>query len=641
MDIVKSASENQEKEEEITSHDESDCPSDTFEENSNSKWCYMPDSILLNIFQYLTLRELIIAGEVCKSWHRVSYDGFLWKNLFYQTYEIDPVVGMMPGKTSWFEEFKRLTYHIPLIQTEELTKHNHEVLHVSFSHNGEMFATCSKDGCIFVWKSQYPVKIKYEYNMKSFRWKSTRFSQFNSSDTLLLVSGAHPGSESVFIGEIAVFSLTPDFELQCRVMNTPFDVNGAWYTEHYLLSGSLHWLHHTASVSVFWLNKANQELSSENIPIITQLFRFPNGSGPHVRAIMVANCLTSEVPEDVHEKDVEDEEVSLDSSFELQSALLEDCLQYVKPLQYNQEYNSQTRESLCIENSQQHKENIQSTDIEENVAEIVNCCEKYLIFTTGSDILVPHEVAFKRIKNVKFPTSIYPGRSYTLKERRRDRIVKRQLAKENPDAVVDIDVLLSQYDTVDHVIDLHGRIVGMGLSPDHRYLYVNIRPWPEGIVIEYLLRDDLPPPLIAREMEIRVIDLVTLKEVGRMARAHTAYVNDNTILYSNGNFPDVCDEYVASGAEHKHGYLWDRYYGLSLVKFHHSDTVNSVAFNPRDPEMLVTTSNDRTIKIWRSRSKVYELGLNKDSYPRGAEIQNRNKHRKASNSDLPNIYDRS
>lgn len=28
--------------------------------------------------------------------------------------------------------------------------HGHQVLHVSFSHNGKMFATCSKDGFVIV-----------------------------------------------------------------------------------------------------------------------------------------------------------------------------------------------------------------------------------------------------------------------------------------------------------------------------------------------------------------------------------------------------------------------------------------------------------------------------------------------------------
>lgn len=60
-------------------------------------WYVMSDSILLNIFQYLTPKELMTAGEVCQSWYRVSRDEFLWKYLFYRTYKIDPDVGIVPG----------------------------------------------------------------------------------------------------------------------------------------------------------------------------------------------------------------------------------------------------------------------------------------------------------------------------------------------------------------------------------------------------------------------------------------------------------------------------------------------------------------------------------------------------------------
>ncbi|KAK0079891.1 hypothetical protein PV325_000658, partial [Microctonus aethiopoides] len=134
--------------------------------NDNENWYYMPDSILLSIFQLLTPKEVMVAGSVCKSWNRVSHDELLWKELFYRTYKIDPSVGIMPGKTSWLGEFKRLTYHTPLLETEVLKEHSHQVLHVSFSHNGKMFATCSKDGYIFVWDSQYPVTIKYHHDMK-------------------------------------------------------------------------------------------------------------------------------------------------------------------------------------------------------------------------------------------------------------------------------------------------------------------------------------------------------------------------------------------------------------------------------------------------------------------------------------------
>lgn len=52
-----------------------------------------------------------------------------------------------------------------------------------------------------------------------------------------------------------------------------------------------------------------------------------------------------------------------------------------------------------------------------------------------------------------------------------------------------------------------------------------------------------------------------------------------------------------SGAEDHHAYVWDRFYGICLAKYQHEDVVNSVAFNPRDSEMLVTTSDDYKVKV--------------------------------------------
>src|ERR1043165_6645979 len=57
---------------------------------------------------------------------------------------------MAPGKTSWLSEYRRLCYCIPYVESQILHKHCDEVVHISFSHNGEMFATTSKDGCVKV-----------------------------------------------------------------------------------------------------------------------------------------------------------------------------------------------------------------------------------------------------------------------------------------------------------------------------------------------------------------------------------------------------------------------------------------------------------------------------------------------------------
>ncbi|XP_018372770.1 PREDICTED: F-box/WD repeat-containing protein 5 isoform X2 [Trachymyrmex cornetzi] len=614
-------------------------------------WYVMSDSILLSIFQYLTPRELLTAGEVCQSWFRVSRDEFLWKYLFYRTYKIDPDVGIVPGKTSWLGEFKRLTYHTPLIETEVLKEHSHQVLHV--------------------WQSQYPVTIKYWHDMKTFSWKYTQFSQFNCTDTLLLVSGVHFGTPHSTSGEIAVFRVAPGFDLQCRVVNKPYDIFGTWYSERYLLSGNLHWLAHLVSTSVVWLNKANQESASEHVPIMTQLFRFYNGNASSIRAIMVANCLAPAPAESTEQqsqpsssntkeekgnppshKDLlspsgesnssqsQEEPIYYISSSRIQYSKLEgafsnwkklgDGFEYASPIQYNQEYRQVEMQKKAHESDsesenpqweEEESESGESSITEEcDTDELANNPEKLLIFTTGSKTYTPHKVGFKRIKLVTFPRRLDPGPS--LRERIAQQ--KRERERQNTPSVEDwlnYESVADKFDKIDHLIDLHGHIIGMGLSPDHRYLYVNSRPWPKG----YVITNPLQPPPIAQEIDIHVIDLVTLKQVGTMLRAHKAYTPNNECFFI---FLDVCNEYVASGAEDKHGYLWDRHYGICLAKFPHSDVVNSVAFNPRDPEMLVTTSDDYTVKIWRSRAMVKALDLDEKSYCRGMEVRKRHKYQK-------------
>jgi F-box/WD-40 domain protein 5 len=95
--------------------------------------------------------------------------------------------------------------------------------------------------------------------------------------------------------------------------------------------------------------------------------------------------------------------------------------------------------------------------------------EKYLIFTTGSKTYTPHQIGFKRIKSVSFPRKLNPGPSL------RERLAERQREKQNaalprpePNWLV-YEEVADRFDKVDHLIDLHGHIIGMGLSPDHRY----------------------------------------------------------------------------------------------------------------------------------------------------------------------------
>nr|CAD7402437.1 unnamed protein product [Timema cristinae] len=601
-----------------------------------SSWTYAPDSVLLHIFQFLSPKELLNAGLVCSSWCRLSYDQLLWKHLLYRNFSIDPSVGISPGHTSWVREYQRLVYHTPLIQTEVLRDHSHQVLHVSFAQCGSMFATCSKDGYILVWQAEFPSRIVYSHDMKSFSWKYTQYSQFNESDTLLLVSGVHFGTPHSTSGEIAVFGLQEGFPLQCRVMNKPYDMFGTWFSDKYLLSGDLHWLAHFVSTSIVWLNKASQETSSEHVPIMNLLYRFYNSNASSIRAVMVTNCLApmpefpdsressdknwSRRPESAGQRELGEKSQTIFGPIwylDLEGTLsnchrFEESLDYASPIKYSAEYRQFETQQSATSDSEDITPTDDASDNSSEASMELGLSEKYLIFTTGSKTYTPHQVGFKRVRGVTFPRKMSPGP--TLSERLARRAAERENnQRPDPNWLV-FEEVADRFDKVDHLIDLHGHIIGMGLSPDHRYLYVNTRPWPLGYTIE----NPLDPPPIAQEIDIHVIDLVTLKEVGTMLRSHKAYTPNNECFFI---FLDVCHQYVASGAEDRHGYLWDRHYGACLTKFPHNDVVNAVAFNPRDSEMLVTTSDDFTVKVWRSRHRVLQLGLDPKDLTKGTELR--------------------
>lgn len=101
---------------------------------------------------FKTYREIASAIIVFffRIWYRVTRDELLWKDLFYRHYKIDRLIPMAPGQSSWLNEYKRLHFHTPAIESETIRQHTDQVLHVSFSHNGKMFATSSKDGYIKV-----------------------------------------------------------------------------------------------------------------------------------------------------------------------------------------------------------------------------------------------------------------------------------------------------------------------------------------------------------------------------------------------------------------------------------------------------------------------------------------------------------
>jgi hypothetical protein len=57
---------------------------------------------------------------------------------------------------------------------------------------------------------------------------------------------------------------------------------------------------------------------------------------------------------------------------------------------------------------------------------------------------------------------------------------------------------------------MHGRITGLALSPCHRYLYINVRPWPSN----YLIVAASQPPPMGASTNCHVLDLNRMSFVG-------------------------------------------------------------------------------------------------------------------------------
>ncbi|KAG9471360.1 hypothetical protein GDO78_015104 [Eleutherodactylus coqui] len=553
----------------------------------------LPDSILYQIFLSLGPADLLSAGLVCRRWYQVSRDDFLWKDLFYHHYQVQRQIPRYPGSDSWYEEFQRLSDSAPCVEVERLREHTDEVLHVSFSHSGELCASCSKDCTVKIWNTRHPMSLLHSANMRHHHWNYTQFSQFNSDDTLLLVSGVFvsgvfAGQHNSSAGEIAVFSLD-GFNLLSRVRNKPYDVFGCWLNSTHLISGNLHRMGRVTSCSVLWLNKAFQEVESENLNVVKRLFKIQNLNANSIRMVMVADSpdLLAEAGDKgvgVEQSPAEPAEVAEDSAEEEEDGGAEDvsrrdlvgedaqiaaALQFLvdDPAEDQQEapQPALTEEQFETKVAQWYAKYRTKQADEPQVSE---GSKKYLIFTTGSLTYSPHQIGIKQL----LPHQMTTDGPVLGEERRQNEF----------------------FDSLDHVINIHGHIIGMGLSPDHRYLYVNSRSWPKDCVIS----DPMCPPPIAEEIELRVFDLKTLREVKEPLRAHRAYTPNNECFFI---FLDVSRDFVASGAENRCGYIWDRHYGCCLATLPHDNVVNTVAFCPVNQELLLTASDDYTIKVWRSR----------------------------------------
>jgi len=148
----------------------------------------------------------------------------------------------------------------------------------------------------------------------------------------------------------------------------------------------------------------------------------------------------------------------------------------------------------------------------------------------------------------------------------------------------------------DRLIEMNGHIVGISQDREGRFLYVNVRRWPEGAVAT----ENNPPP-IASDIEMRVVDLKDLSLLDQVYLGHKGYTDSLGAFYI---YLDVGSNFVGSGSEDGHAVIWDKYYGCQLASNKHDACVNCVAFSPSDNQVMVSVSDDHKIKVWMSKRRA-------------------------------------
>ena len=117
------------------------------------QWDRLNEYIIIEIFDALLLSDLHSAALSCKRWFVVAKSDILWKRRLIREYHINPWAGLSQDCKSWMKEYRRLYWQTPAILAEEICDHSEEIIHATFSPEGDIFATVGADCSLFVYST--------------------------------------------------------------------------------------------------------------------------------------------------------------------------------------------------------------------------------------------------------------------------------------------------------------------------------------------------------------------------------------------------------------------------------------------------------------------------------------------------------
>ncbi|KAJ8304167.1 hypothetical protein KUTeg_017750 [Tegillarca granosa] len=556
--------------------------SDDFESDLKSPWQqFLPDNLIFEIFWFLDIQDLISASKTCKTWWRIAQDDFLWKDLLCKKCRFSKNVSPKDNNT-WKTEYKRLFYNSCFVASETLTEHVDEVYHVNFSRSGRMFSTVGKDGTVKIWNIGNPTTL---YGSLDLRLKSdsdyTRFSEFNESETMIMVACLIGTGFWSREGLIVVASVEPNPEVLYAVHTDFCNFRGSWVNDRSFLSATI--IHHFEDFRDTFC------LKQYEVPLSCKPIKFKHKS-------------YADILEKLEDKGKTVLNLNRNASGSHDFVRVIDC-QKLRNLA-----SDLSPEILCPS----HNKNIDEVD--ENHTDCDNCtkCSAECLPNTENPLLnkkYDKLIIMAQDCNELSTTTCGDIMFYGLPSDTKDD----DDDDDDDDSVSDMedkdkeDTDFNQKERKKanckevYKICCQGGLIGVALSPDQRYLAYNYR--------RLEIDDEEAIHSYSHNMEIKAFDVLLGQDTGMCYKGHKAEYTHTSLSYI---FPSISTDYVASGSESADAHVWDRYYGFCLGLLKHTvglngTGVNSVAFSPADQEVLISTGDDYKVKVWRSKRRMKEL----------------------------------
>jgi len=534
----------------------------------------LPCHVMLDIFKYLPVRDVVSCLHVCRDWHAIGQDEFLWKHMLVRDYiqhdNVEVAESLKkairpphnPEGATWQSEYVRMRDQVPKVKVQAFTQEE-QVLHVAVSHDGEDIVAVCRNGVIKIWRLKGQ-EYSFLQEIKPGSENEDEYlgcceSFFSPSDQMLLATN-HKSRWAIFKRGRTKYSL------QCILHGDDHSEDGwslgHWVSDDFFVHGEL-LMYSMFQFSLYGFGKTVGEIVTGE-------------SNPKGR-----NAAIEDYVRDVREKKgLGTSKTNVTKFLGHLMANINDPIGFCNSNPRVFKRPKKARKVASKEEIARRKKWYSWCRTPEEETKLKSIVEDYDIFLTCTSSCPYHKCPDHQIfKNITGSFDYSIAKSDCPGEKSSNNSV---------------------------AVNMEAFVVAVCLSHDQKLLFVNTRSFHED-----------PDTFDEHIYEVKVIDLDTFTIQKKIVDTYICPNLDKRRPY----YLDATDDMIGLPSETNVA-IYDRHYGcylstLSSMSYkgfcRHKDIVNCVAFNPADSEMCVTASDDKNVVIWWSARKVREARPRKSS----------------------------